>query len=103
MLRNIPKVVEIVSEQEIPSDLEGDFEEAMGIGFFDGSSNVKHDHWAPRAYPVFTVDATGRDILTKKQTHTQNISTMRLTCIIISRKKRHVWHNNIHTSRNSME
>lgn len=41
MLRNIPKVVENVSEQEIPSDLEGDFEEAMGIGFFGGSSNVK--------------------------------------------------------------
>lgn len=29
LLRNIPKVVENVSEQEIPSDLEGDFEEAL--------------------------------------------------------------------------
>ena len=45
MLRNIPKVVENVSEQEIPSDLEGDFEEAMaamGFGFF--GCNVKRDH-----------------------------------------------------------
>ena len=31
LLQNIPKVVENVSDQEIPTDLEGDFEEAAAV------------------------------------------------------------------------
>ena len=51
-----------MSEQEIPSDLEGDFEEAMGIGFFGGSSNVKIcqalslGSRSPGAYPALRMD-----------------------------------------------